>query len=202
MKYLFIFILSFLVSCAQQTALTGGEKDIKAPVLLTDSTKEIINFDQSSILLKFNENVQFIDGNKGFITNPEIKNIEVIQDKKNLEIKWEDSLTSNTTYSFLFLNSITDMTESNKISSFNYIISTGYYLDSGSISGQVVKYPEKSILENSLVKLVSISNSDFFYKTYSNKNGEFKIDNIKKGEYLMSSFIDENDNLILDTTTC
>ena len=83
MKYLFIFILSFLVSCAQQTALTGGEKDVNAPILIIDSTKEIINFNQSSILLKFNENVQFIDGNKGFITNPEIKNIDVIQDKKN-----------------------------------------------------------------------------------------------------------------------
>ena len=148
MKYLSIFILSFLVGCAQQTSLTGGEKDIKAPVLLTDSTKEIINFNQSSILLVFDENIQFADGNKGFITNPEIKNIEAIEDKRNLEIKWRDSLTSNTTYSFLFLNSIADITESNKISSFNYIISTGYYLDSGIISGQVVKYPEKSILEN------------------------------------------------------
>ena len=140
---------------------------------MVDSTKEIRNFDQSSILLKFNENVQFIDGNKGFITNPEIKNVEAIQDKRNLEIKWKDSLTSNTTYSFLFLNSIADITESNKISSFNYIISTGDFLDSGSISGQVFKYPEKNILENSLVKLVSVSNSDFCYKTYSNKNGEF-----------------------------
>ena len=201
MKYLYILILSFLVGCAQQTALTGGEKDINAPILMVDSTKEIRNFDQSSILLKFNENVQFIDGNKGFITNPEIKNVEAIQDKRNLEIKWKDSLTSNTTYSFLFLNSIADITESNKISSFNYIISTGDYLDSGSISGQVFKYPEKNILENSLVKLVSVSNSDFCYKTYSNKNGEFKIDNIKNGEYLMYSFIDENDNLLLDTTT-
>ena len=70
MKYLFIFILSFLVSCAQQSALTGGEKDVKAPVFLTDSTKEIINFNQSSILLEFDENIQFVDGNKGFITNP------------------------------------------------------------------------------------------------------------------------------------
>ena len=201
MKYLCIFILSFLVGCAQQTSLTGGEKDIKAPVLLTDSTKEIINFNQSSILLEFDENIQFTETNEGLITNPEIKDIEVIQEKNYLDIKWEDSLISKTTYSFLFLNSIADITESNKIIDFNYIISTGNYLDSGKISGQVVKYPEKDILENSLVKLVDITNSDFSYRTYSNKNGEFKIDNIKNGEYLMYSFMDDNDNLLLDTTT-
>jgi hypothetical protein len=114
-----------LLSCAQQTSLTGGDKDTLAPILMVDSNMSLVNMKQTSINLEFNENIQFLKGKRALITNPPISEVVVTDEKNKIEINWEDTLHPNTTYSFLFLNSIADITEKNKIKEFNYVLSTG-----------------------------------------------------------------------------
>ena len=66
-----------MVSCAQQTILTGGAKDNKPPKLVLDSNRTVTNFSENHLLLEFNENIQLIKDKRTFITNPEINNIEL-----------------------------------------------------------------------------------------------------------------------------
>ena len=93
-----------MVSCAQQTILTGGAKDNKPPKLVLDSNRIVTNFSENHLLLEFNENIQLIKDKRTFITNPEINNIELIEEKNKIDLVWRDSLSKNTTYSFIFLN--------------------------------------------------------------------------------------------------
>ena len=201
MKILQLLISLLLVSCAQQTILTGGAKDNKPPKLVLDSNRIVTNFSENHLLLEFNENIQLIKDKRTFITNPEINNIELIEEKNKIDLVWIDSLSKNTTYSFIFINAIADITESNKIDELKYIISTGNKIDSGSIYGSINKYPEKSPLENALVYAKGINGNSNFHRTYSNSNGEYILNNLKKGKYILYCFDDENNNYLLDTVT-
>ena len=58
------FIILFITSCAQQTILTGGDKDITAPLLLVDSNFQNINYQDQSLSLQFNERIQFLKDKK------------------------------------------------------------------------------------------------------------------------------------------
>lgn len=190
-----------MFSCAQQTSLSGGDKDTLAPILMVDSNMSLVNMKQTSINLEFNENIQFLKGKRALITNPSISGVEVTEIKNKIEINWKDTLNHNTTYSFLFINSIADITEKNKINEFNYVVSTGPKIDSGSLKGTIIKYPEKKAFENALIRIVNVNDKEFTYRTYADKNGKYQLNNIKNGEYQLYCFLDENDNLLLDTLT-
>ena len=193
------FIILFITSCAQQTILTGGDKDITAPLLLVDSNFQNINYQDQSLSLQFNERIQFLKDKRALIINPEIVNFTVKEENNKLNIAWEDTLKKETTYSFIFKNSIADITEANKIKKLNYVFSTGAYIDTGQIVGSIYKYPEKSPLENALIYAVGVNTQKFTYKGYTNKKGDFILKNIKMGDYLLYAFDDGNNNNQLDT---
>ena len=199
MRFLYPIFLLLLLSCAQQTSLTGGDKDTLAPILMVDSNRSLVNIKQASINLKFNENIQFLKGKRALITNPPISEVVITEEKNKIEINWEDTLNPNTTYSFLFLNSIADITEKNKIKEFNYVVSTGPKIDSGSLMGTIIKYPEKEVFKDGLIRIVNSKDKKYTYRTYTDKNGKYQLNYIKKGEYQLYCFQDENNNLQLDT---
>lgn len=199
MRFIYLIFILLLLSCAQQTSLTGGEKDTLAPILMVDSNRSFVNMKEASINLKFNENIQFLKGKRALITNPPISEVVVTEEKNKIEINWEDTLNPNTTYSFLFLNSIADITEKNKIKEFNYVVSTGPKIDSGLLMGTIIKYPEKEVFKDGLIRIVNSKDKKYTYRTYTDKNGKYQLNNIKKGEYQLYCFQDENNNLQLDT---
>ena len=201
MRFLYLIGFLGLFSCAQRTSLTGGDKDVLAPKLMVDSNISLVNMKQASINLEFNENIQFLRGKRALIINPSIGQVEVTEEKNKIEINWKDTLNANTTYSFLFINSIADITEKNKINAFNYVISTGPNIDSGALKGTIIKYPEKKVFENGLLKMINVNDKKLAYRAYADKNGRYQFNNIKNGEYLLYCFNDENDNLLLDTLT-
>ena len=145
MRPLSYLLLLLMISCAQQTVLTGGDKDVLAPELIMgeDSIPTIItNFKGQNLTFDFNENVQFLKGKRAIITNPKIAEIDVRIEKKQLSVHWEDTLKENTTYSFLFKESIADLTEKNKIPLFKHTVSTGSFIDTGLVNGTVINSPD------------------------------------------------------------
>ena len=201
MKKFFLPIFILFFGCAQQSMLTGGEKDTIAPKLVSkrDSLSKEINFVNKEFELKFNENIQYLKSTNSILINPNIKDVNVSVNKNVLLTKWQENLDTNTTYSFIFNNSIADLTEKNKVLKLQYTFSTGNTIDRGRINGKIIVLPKKDFGEDLLVKLISDKNKGQVYHGFTNKNGEFNIENIKKGEYQITYFKDGNNDFELDT---
>ncbi len=201
MKKFFLPIFIIFIGCAQQSMLTGGEKDTIAPQLVHkgDSLKNEINFVNREFELKFNENIQYLKSSNSILINPNIKDVNVSVNKNLLLTKWEENLDSNTTYSFIFNNSIADLTEKNTVFRLQHTFSTGNTIDSGSINGKIIVLPKKDYGEDLLVKLINNKNKNQVYYGFTNKNGEFNIENIKNGDYQINYFKDVNNDFKLDT---
>ena len=202
MKNCYYLVVLLLFSCAQQTLLTGGEKDTSPPELdslKTIPTPFVTNFNEREIVLSFNENIQLSRAKRSFITSPTIKTIETKVNKTNLIINWNDTLRPKTTYQLYFPGSISDITENNSIPNFKYVFSTGDELESGEINGKITEMPQKNMGEDYLVFLQNITDSLLYYKTYSNTNGIFNFNYIAPGNYIIGGYDDKNENFKLDS---
>ena len=204
MKYINFILLYFLVSCAQQTPLTGGQKDVTPPQLdslRTHPSSLATSFNEKEVELVFNENIQVGNGKRDLITSPTIYQLETNVVKNKLIIKWKDSLSINTTYQIYFPNSIADLTEKNTLSNFKFVFSTGDKIENGKYEGEIIEMPHDRKGEGYLVHLKHVSDTLLNYKTYSNKDGVFEFDFIQPGHYLIGGFNDENNNYELDSLT-
>lgn len=118
-----------MVSCAKRGSITGGLKDTLAPVLTMSFPKNYsTDFKAKEIKLTFDEYIKLKNTNKQLIISPPMKYEPLIYPtnvSKYINIKIQDTLLPNTTYSFNFGQSITDNNEGNPLNQFKYVFSTG-----------------------------------------------------------------------------
>jgi uncharacterized protein (DUF2141 family) len=198
-----------MVQCAQQTAITGGEKDTVAPIIdtlkLTSPLNETTNFTSNSITINFNELVVLKNADKQIIITPFLDSKPDIYTKgKKVIVDFKEPLAANTTYIVNFGDAIADITEGNIFKNYKYVFSTGTYIDSLEHSTFVynsnTKKPEKDVLvmlykdhEDSVVNKIKPT---YFGKT--NVAGICEIQNIAEGEYKVVALKDENGNYKFD----
>ena len=204
---LFLFAL-LLSSCAQIVAPGGGAKDSTPPKVLKfipDSAQ--LNFNSKSIYIEFDEFVALKDlNNQLLISPPLVKTPEVTIKNKTLfiELDKNETLKPNTTYCISFGNAVQDLNENNAIENFQYIFSTGTFIDSLKLKGKVQNAFDQSTEKGIVVMLYSdLSDSvvyksqpDYFAKTLS--DGTFQINNIKAGKYKLLAIKDVNNNYKYD----
>ncbi len=199
-------LLLLLNSCAQQTALTGGDKDIEAPKEVnTEPLNGSTNFVEKQITIEFNEFIQLKNLSSQLIISPLMENEPEITVKgKRLVIKLKDTLNTNTTYSLNFGNSITDITEYNAFPNYKYVFSTGAYLDSLSYSGSVINAKDLVNKENTYVLLYNQFEDSVplkelpRYIAITDKEGHFSVTNIAAGQYKVFAINDINSNYLFD----
>lgn len=199
--------------CAQVAPLTGGARDVKPPIL-TEAipANKSLNFKSEVIVLKFDEFVQLKNLKNqllispGFKTDPEI----TTEGKKIRIVLKKEELLPNTTYRFYFGKTIGDMTEGNLIQNFEYVFSTGTFIDSLKISGKVADaFNQKSIgdaivgLYNSIEdKMDSLAFKKIpDYITRTNAAGEYTFTNLPKRAFKVLGFFDKNKNYLYDGET-
>ena len=210
-KFLVIIVLyASFFGCARRGTPTGGPKDSIPPVLVESSPAlNTINFKSDKIKLVFDEYIKINELNKNLIISPPQKNAPIIfpagTASKFISIKILDTLDANTTYAFNFGNSIVDNNEANKFQNFKYVFSTGSYIDSLSLAGEIT---------NPMVKK-HVSNIDVMLYEYNDKYTDsiifkqkpryisntldstlYEITNLKKGKYLLIALEDANGNKI------
>ena len=197
-----IFIL-LLCSCAQQAALTGGNKDTTPPRIIEDKTIPeplSTHFKSKTIILEFDEYVKLKSIKKNFFVNPQIKEIEVEERGKTIVISINETLKDNTTYTFNFGNAIEDITENNILKGFKYVVSTGSFIDSNFYEGTAVDAFTKKSIENSKVFLfdakIDTLHKDIVpkYITNVNESGYFKFANLTEKEFYLIAIEDVNSN--------
>lgn len=204
------FISLFIISCAQVVTPGGGKKDTVPPKVVSYSPDSAqLNFNSKTIEISFDEYIQLKDLNSQLIISPPLEKIPDINVKnRTLTIDMDkQELKPNTTYSINFGNSLQDINEGNPKDNFKYIFSTGSFIDSLVSTGRVRNAfdhkPEKGVLAMLYTDMsdsaVYKSQPDYFAKTGS--DGDFRIDNVKEGEYKLVAVKDLNSNYKFDSET-
>ncbi len=205
MKYLLVLSL-IVVGCASIQPLDGGEKDKTPPVVIkTFPDSASLKVNTNSFTFQFNEYVKTTNVNDLLIISPsQKKNPKLTIKGKKLTLELKDSLLPNTTYSFQFNGCIVDYNESNPLSNYRYIFSTGSYIDSLSYSGLIKQTKTNKPCDGCNLQLY-ISDKDSVvitekpeYLITTKSNGTFKLENLPPANFLAYAIKDDNKNLTLD----
>lgn len=198
------FFEIFISSCASKSSPGGGPKDTLAPQLDTAfPPNQTILFKAQEIELRFEEYVDLKNPFNQVNISPLLnEDLEVRGKGKKVFIKLTDSLKPNTTYIISFGSSLADLTEGNVNKDFKYVFSTGTYIDSLEIGGVLRDAYSGEAQAEFLVALYSADRAsarDSFlqverpdYYAFSDKEGRFKMTNIKGGRYILAAFTDKD----------
>lgn len=212
--YLFLaLMLTALVQCARRGSPSGGPKDETPPVLLEAQPENMtVNFKTDKIRLYFDEYIKLKDVQEQLIISPPLKNRPEITPqggaRKYIEIILKDTLKDSTTYTFNFGQSVVDNNEENPYSFFNYVFSTGSYVDSLSIIGVItdaLNEKADNFVSVMLYEMDSTYTDSTVYKsppTYITNTLDstniFKLNNLKAGKYALFALKDEGKNNMFD----
>ena len=209
--FLMIFLVLGMVSCAKQGTLSGGPKDLDPPRLDTIKSERNYqtNYFPKTIFLYFDEWIQLKNSSQILIspplqTNPVIKSkgkyVQLIFDEKEV-------LRDSTTYSINFGSAITDFTEANPVTNFQFIFSTGDKIDSLNLQGKVIDSYTKKPVDKVTVMLYDLDIDSLVYqeKPYyfskTDKEGNFIIKHMRKGLYKCFALLDANYDFLYNQET-
>lgn len=188
-------------ACANIVAPQGGLKDVIAPFALTSvPTDSCTNFKSRYIDIYFSEHILLKDPDKNITISPVIKGGLIYETQNNkLRIRFK-TLNNNTTYTINAKNSIGDLTEGNLLPNLKYIFSTGDRIDLNTIRGTVIDAMNLKPINNSLVclyknyadSLLTVGEPDYY--SYTDEKGNFNLENISKGSFMLLCFDDKNLN--------
>lgn len=210
-NYFFFFLLLLFTfnRCANPVTPTGGPKDVQPPeTVKCDPPNFSTYFHAKEIIIEFDEFIQLKDAsNQITISPPWLPNTDFKLRGKSIIIDFNDSLRSNTTYSFNFGNSISDITENNVLHDFIYVFSTGSYVDSLSLEGQIIDAftlsPQKDVLamlyvnDNDTIPFDSLPYKvKPYYLTRTNEKGEFRLINLSGAPFKMFALKDLNSDFM------
>lgn len=210
-KIIFVVLLfsgiTYMFSCANIVAPTGGPKDTEPPkVLRSEPPNFTPNFYSSSVRIYFDEYVELKGLQQKLIVSPPLKtNPEFKLRRKSLIMELNpEELSPNTTYNIFLDDAIVDLTEGNPIINFRYVFSTGDYLDSLSVKGNVVDAytlkPEEGVyvmLYDTIYDSVPYLQKPK-YIAKANDKGDFEISFIMDGQYLLFALQDINSTYTFD----
>ena len=210
--FLVLFCIS-LINCAKRGIPDGGLKDEDPPMLLNaEPVENSVNFNEKRIRLYFDEYIKLKDFRKQLVVSPPLdKSFYSISPQsgaaKYIQIDIKKKLGKNNTYVFNFGQSVVDNNEENKLPFFKYAFSTGEYIDSLSLSGNITSSFERKS-DNFISTFLYPINEKYFdsiiYNGFPNYVGStldstnFKMTNLKKGKYLLVALKDENNNYKFD----
>jgi len=204
-----LIIMSLVISCANRGTPSGGLKDDVAPVIIKSSPENLTtNFKGKEIIIYFDEYVKIKNLQKQLIISPPMDPEPTIMPlsaaSKYITIIVNDTLDDNTTYAFNFGQSIVDNNEENPYDYYRYVFSTGSYIDSLSVKGQILDAKNRSPEPFVSVMLYEKDSTYTDSVVYNQKPKyitntldsltTFSIDNIKPGTYKLVALKDDNGN--------
>jgi hypothetical protein len=215
-KYLSILFLRVLPlvlltgGCAQQGAPTGGPQD-EIPRLVVNSEPQnySANFDAKRIEITFNEYLDMGNFTQELVVSPPMETQpEVRLRRKTLIIEFEEELKEDVTYTFNFGEGIKDLNERNILLNYEYVFSTGPTLDSLSVKGTLKNAFDLTVLETPINAMLYTELADTmplkqipYYIGRTDKEGNFAVNNLRKGVYKLFVLKDGNNNFLFDLPT-
>lgn len=185
------FVFALIAGCAKISAPTGGPKDLIPPVVVGSLPENgARNFAGNRISIDFNEYVTLDKINEKLMISPPFeKRPEVMIRGKSVLIQYDEKLHDSTTYTFYFGDAIRDLNEGNILDNYQFVFSSGPVIDSLSVTGNILSSYTLEPPENTIIMLYrNLSDTAVVktipdYITKSDKNGYFRINNIRPGSY-------------------
>jgi uncharacterized protein (DUF2141 family) len=194
--------LVLAVSCAKTGAPSGGPRETDPPVVLRSIPEAgATGFSGKTITITFDEFVTLDKIQEKFMISPPTeKKPTVVIRGKSVVVTIDGTLRDSTTYTLYFQDAIRDLNEGNKIENFQYVFSTGNYIDSLEFSGAVYDAYSLEIPENVLIMLHSNHADSALQKvipdyiTKLRSDGIFTLSNLRPGNYRLYALDDKNNN--------
>lgn len=197
----FAFCL-LLLNCSQPISPTGGKRDTIPPKLVKSiPINKLTNYKGRTVELEFDEYIVAENLQQKLLITPDAGEYDFKSKPNSIKITFKKSLDSAKTYSLSFGDAIKDFAEKNPAQNLRFVFSTGQYIDSASVRGEI-----KDLLTNKPLLDVLVGmypNSDTLniekikpaYFTRSDSAGRFSIENIKSDTYRLVAFDDKNRSL-------
>lgn len=208
----FLWITLFVCyQCAQPGRLTGGAKDIRPPMLNSlESTPNLqTNFNKQTIELAFDEFLVLKKANSEVIISPPLTyNLKTRVKGKSVLVEFDEkeTLRPNATYTINFGEAIQDFTEGNKVKDLTFVFSTGDFIDSLSVSGNVTDAITGQAVDKAIVMLYDVMEDSVvsqvlpFYFGRTDKQGSFKINNVKSDTFKVVALLESFTNYKFDNS--
>lgn len=201
-----VCICLFVFACAQMKVPTGGPKDTTPPQILgTFPANESTNFKEKQVQILFDEYFDIKDPSTNVVISPPMDEMPTFSIRgKKLFIKFNESLKENTTYNINLGAAIVDITENNAVNNFQYVFSTGEFIDSLKVGGVVVSANDNTAQKDIIVMLYKdlsdtvVATSKPYYFAKTNDDGKFNISYVGAGTYKLFALEDKNSNLLYD----
>ncbi len=196
-----------ITSCAKIGSPTGGPVDQKPPKVTESKPKTgSTSFTGDKIEITFDEYIQLSDIYSQLVISPPVEEKPYVRTRgKSVIIELKNELDSNTTYTISFGDAIADNNEKNILSNYRFVLSTGSYLDSMSVSGTVIDARNLGKIEEPVyIGLYDNLNDSApliqapVYVSKTNDNGGYEISHVRPGNYRIFALSDVNANLIYD----
>jgi len=214
MKILHWILLLLTVSglfwqCAQRGSISGGPRDEQPPRLdtLLSTPNFQTNFEKQRIELTFDEWLQLDDVFNQVVVSPPLEfQPEVTLRGKTVRFDFdeEEVLRENATYTINFGEAVQDLTEGNAPEDLRFVFSTGDFIDSLEVNGQVVDALTGEAVEEVLVMLYDnladsvVRTERPFYFSRTDEQGNFRIRNVRADTFKVFALEDGNLNYRFD----
>ncbi len=211
LKFICFAGLIAIISCASQKSPTGGPVDKTPPnIISTSPDSAAINFSSNRIRLEFDKWMNTGSINSAVFFSPALKDFDIEWSGKSVEFVLYEPLKEDRTYTLTLTNALKGFRGNPLATSYTLAFSTGNYIDSGKIAGNVYddyNRPAKGILIAAYLLPDSASMAQDTlnpslvepdYIAQTDKYGRFKLNYMAIGQYRIVAIKDENSNLKLD----
>lgn len=211
--YIILICISLINSCAKRGVPEGGPEDVNPPkVIKTYPNNESVLFNEKYIEIFFDEFIKLDDINSQLVISPpiDVGNYTITPQggsSKEIKIELNENLKDSITYIFNFGESIKDNNEGNVLKFYKYVMSTGEYIDSLELGGNVSN--SYSIKNKKFITAMLYNFDEEFYDSIPLKEKPnyvsstldsiyFNFTNIKPGKYHLIALKDNNNNFLFD----
>ncbi len=192
--------------CASTGYPTGGPRDETPPVMISSvPPADALSFLGDEIRIEFNEIIQLTDIFQKLMVSPPVNEAPVVTARgKTMIVRFQEDLQPNATYTLDFADAVRDNNEGNVLENFTFSFSTGDYIDSLAISGNLYDATNLAPVANALVMVhTNLADSAFLKQvpirvTRTNTSGRFSIQNLAPGAYRLFALEDANRNYKYD----
>jgi hypothetical protein len=212
--FLLVVLGMLLTQCARRGSPTGGPKDETPPVMLRAvPPQKTVGFKEDRIRIYFDEYIKLNKLQEQLVISPPLEQTAYLISPqsvaaKYIEIAFMDTLSTNTTYTFNFGESVVDNNEENPYSFFSYVFSTGAEIDSlqlrGSITDALDRNPESFVsimlypVDSTYSDSTTYKNKPLYYTNTLDSLTSFSLPNLKAGTYAVVALKDAGKNFLFD----